>query len=154
MEAIANFFSPQLIWFFIGLGLVLLEFIIPGVIIVFFGIGAWVTSLLMVFFNFGINTQLVIFLASSLILLVILRKKVQNMFVGKSNEADNIDIDQVVGTKVKVVEKIGLNDKGKVLFNGTNWNAISDVEIAENEIVEIIEKDNLTLKVKPLKEEK
>lgn len=43
--------SPVLIWFFTGLALVLLEFVVPGVVLVFFGLAdiagwllrAWLT---------------------------------------------------------------------------------------------------------------
>jgi len=41
---LAFFFNPTLIWFFIGLVLLIAEFSVPGVILVFFGIGAWVTD--------------------------------------------------------------------------------------------------------------
>ncbi len=150
MEVLTGFFSPVLIWFIIGLAFVLLEFLIPGVIVIFFGIGAWVTSFILLFGDFGINTQLVIFLLTSIILIIILRKKVQSIFVGKSEEGDIGDIDNIIGKKVKVSTKISPNENGKVILNGTNWSAESDSEINEGEIVEIIKKDNITLIVKPL----
>ena len=34
------------IWFLIGLGLVLAEFAVPGVILVFLGVAAWIVALL------------------------------------------------------------------------------------------------------------
>ena len=36
-------FSPELIWFVAGLALILSEFMLPGIILVFFGAGAWLT---------------------------------------------------------------------------------------------------------------
>ena len=38
-------FNPVLIWFLIGLALVLSEFMLPGIILVFFGLGAWAVCL-------------------------------------------------------------------------------------------------------------
>ena len=149
----SSFFSPELIWFIIGLAFILLEFLIPGVIIIFFGIGAWVTALFMLFGDFAINTQLIVFLVSSLVLLVVLRKKVQKIFVGKSEPGVD-DVDDIIGKKVKVIAKITPDSSGKVLFNGSNWNAEADAEIPEETIVEIVAKNNLTLKVKPINEEK
>ncbi|MFP4546863.1 MAG: NfeD family protein [Fidelibacterota bacterium] len=153
MESLQTFISPGLIWFLIGLVFILLEFIIPGVIIIFFGVGAWVTALALLFFNFGINTQLVIFLVASLVFLVVLRNKVQSIFVGKSEGNINEEIDGIIGQKVKVTRKITPNEAGKVLLNGTSWRAESVAKIEVDSIVEIIDKNNLTLIVKPLKKE-
>ena len=38
--------DPAIIWFLIGLGLILAEFAVPGVILVFIGIAAWIVALL------------------------------------------------------------------------------------------------------------
>jgi len=58
--------DPVLFWFFLGLFLLLAEIFLPVFVIIFFGIGAWVTTLL---FLFGLiesfNIQLVVFLVSS-----------------------------------------------------------------------------------------
>ena len=61
------FSKPEIIWFFIGLLLALLEFGIPGLIILFFGIGAWVTALSCMLFDVGLNGQIIIFIISSLL---------------------------------------------------------------------------------------
>ena len=37
--------DPAVIWFLVGLGLLLLELALPGLVILFFGAGAWVTAL-------------------------------------------------------------------------------------------------------------
>lgn len=66
---------------------------------------------------------------SSIILLVVLRKKLQSIFVGKSDNNSSDDIDGFIGKKVKVIESISPNETGKVVLNGTNWNAESDEEI-------------------------
>lgn len=38
------FSKPELVWFIIGLVLFLLELVLPGFVIFFFGVGAWVTT--------------------------------------------------------------------------------------------------------------
>jgi len=48
--------------------------------------------------------------------------------------------------KEKIVPKLG----GKVEFHGTDWEARSDEEITEGTVVEIVGKDNITLRVKAL----
>ena len=45
-----DWLTPELIWFLIGLVLIILEFGIPGVVTVFFGIGAWLVSFVMFVF--------------------------------------------------------------------------------------------------------
>ena len=38
--------SPTLVWFLVGLLLVIAELVVPGVILVFFGVAAWIVSIL------------------------------------------------------------------------------------------------------------
>ena len=67
-------FSPILLWFVLGLILVLSEFVLPGVILVFFGIGAWITTLTVWWgWTGGWTSQLLTFAISSVVLLVVLR---------------------------------------------------------------------------------
>ncbi len=154
METLLDILSVELLWFIVGLIFILLEFIIPGVIIIFFGAGAWITALtLMLFSGLSLNTQLVIFLTSSIVLLVILRKKLQSIFVGKTSDGTVKDIDDITGKKVKVIKTIQPDQPGKVLYNGANWNAEADQKIPEGKMVKIVEKNNITLTVKPLTKE-
>ena len=44
MEIDGTLFTAEVIWFLIGVGLLLLELVAPGLIFVFFGIGAWITA--------------------------------------------------------------------------------------------------------------
>ena len=44
MDWLKEFLKPELIWFLIGLVLLLMEFAIPGLVVLFFGIGAWVVA--------------------------------------------------------------------------------------------------------------
>ena len=46
----------------IGLGLFLMELVIPGFFIFFFGLGAWVTALVCLIGNPGVNLQIIIFI--------------------------------------------------------------------------------------------
>jgi membrane protein implicated in regulation of membrane protease activity len=57
-------------------------------------------------------------------------------------------MDEFVGQRAIVKEKILPKLGGKVEFHGTNWEARADQEIAEGTVVEIIGKDNITFKVK------
>jgi membrane-bound serine protease (ClpP class) len=55
--------------------------------------------------------------------------------------------ESMIGRKGEVVERI-YGGKGRIFINGEYWNAVSDEEIEEGEICEIIEIEGLTAKVK------
>ena len=152
MDMIKDFLRPEIIWFLVGLGLLILEFILPGLIIAFFGVGAWIVALVCLITDIGINTQLIIFIISSVLSLLCLRKWLKGVFLGHSGSKQNLkeNLEEFIGQKAVVKEKIVPNSGGKVEFHGTNWIAEADEEIAEGAMVQIIGKDNITLKVKSL----
>jgi membrane protein implicated in regulation of membrane protease activity len=145
-----EFWDPTLIWFAVGLVILVLELAVPGLILFFFGIGAWLVALLTLLFDISINTQLIIFFISSVILLFSLRKWVRKLFTGKMglSKDDKESSGDMVGERATVVEAIIPPSTGRVEIHGTNWTAESDIEIKAGEIVEIIGKKNLTLRVK------
>ena len=74
---IKDFLTPEVIWFLVGLVLLVMEFMLPGLIIGFFGVGAWIVAIVCLMTDIGINAQLGIFIASSVLSLsVISRPKV------------------------------------------------------------------------------
>jgi membrane protein implicated in regulation of membrane protease activity len=153
LEAIKDFLKPELIWFLIGLALLILEFIMPGLIMGFFGAGAWIVAIICLFSAYvasSINTQLLIFIIASVLSLLLLRKWLKGMFIGHTKSQQDLteDLKEFVGERVVVKEKITPKAGGKVELHGTNWTAEADEEIAEGTVVEIIGKENLTLKVK------
>jgi len=151
MDNLSEWLEPWVIWFLIGLALLLLEFSIPGVIFFFFGIGAWITAFITLFRDISLNTQLAIFIISSVMLLIFLRKWLKTVFVGRTID-ENIpkDFDEYVGEKTTVIEEITKNKKGKVEFRGSIWDAESNETIPAGTAVEIIGRNNITLVVKPL----
>ncbi len=143
----------SLMWFFIGLFLILAELAAPGFIIIFFGIGAWVTTL---FIELGLaptfNSQLIVFLLASIASLLIFRKKGQQVFAGRiwGKSSPDGSVDEIKGKRAVVKEDIAPNRRGKVEFHGTLWEAESEFSIKTGAIVEVVERNNLTLRVKPL----
>ncbi|MDT8300056.1 MAG: NfeD family protein [Sedimentisphaerales bacterium] len=152
MDTIKDFLQPEIIWFLVGLVLLILEFILPGLIIAFFGVGAWIAALVCLITDIGINTQLIIFIIASILSLLCLRKWLKGIFLGHTGSKQNLkeNLDEFVGQRAVVKEKIVPKAGGKVEFHGTNWLAQADEEIAEGVMVQIISKDNITLKVKSL----
>ena len=152
LDTIKDFLRPEIIWFLVGLALLILEFILPGLIIAFFGVGAWIVALVCLITDIGINTQLIIFIIASVLSLLCLRKWLKGIFLGHTFSKQNLkeNLDEFIGQKAVVKEKIVPKAGGKVEFHGTNWLAQADEEISEGTTVQIISKDNITLKVKSL----
>jgi membrane protein implicated in regulation of membrane protease activity len=152
MENFKEWLKPELIWFIAGLIMFLAEFTMPGLIIFFFGVGAWLVALICLFTNISINLQLTLFLIASILLLISLRKWLKNIFVGRTGQKQSADelLQEFVGEKAVVTREIDPQTRGKVEFHGTNWNAEADQIIDEGSSVEIIGKNNITLKVKAL----
>ena len=152
MDWIKDLLKPELIWFLVGLVLLIMEFALPGLIIGFFGVGAWIVAVICLVTNISINAQLIIFIISSVLSLVILRKWAKGIFLGHSAGKQNLneDLKDFVGERAVVIEKISVKSGGKIELHGTNWIAVADQEIEQGVTVEIIGKENITLKVKAI----
>jgi membrane protein implicated in regulation of membrane protease activity len=144
-------YSKEVIWFIIGLVLFLLEFIFPGLVLLFFGVGAWITSIAAYLFDFSLDTQLIIFIISSLLSLAALRKLLKEKYMNKSNKDsdDSLEI-EFVGKVALALSSFKSGEAGKVEFKGSTWTAISDFAIIQGERVEITEINSIKLTVKPL----
>ena len=119
LDAIKDFLKPELIWFLVGLVLLVLEFIMPGLIIGFFGAGAWIVAIICLFSVYvagSINTQLIIFIIASVLSLLLLRKWLKGIFIGhvKSKQDMTEDLNEFIGERVVVKAKITPKASGKV----------------------------------------
>jgi inner membrane protein len=149
---ITNIFSrPELFWFILGLGFFLLELVIPGFFIFFFGLGAWVAAFICLIGHHGINLQIIIFAVVSVVSLIALRRIIKKKFFNsKRTLSDDVE-DEFTGKEGQATTDFGGMKKGKVEFKGTTWTAESTEEIKEGQRVIIIEKDNFKLIVEPKK---
>ncbi len=134
-------------WIVAGLLLVLSEFIVPGFLIFFFGVGALLTGCLMLCFNgMPVYLQLLIFAITSVVCLFAMRHFFPKVFSGRerANELPSDD-EECAGKAVKVVETIVPDVGGKISFQGSEWHAVSDKRHEAGEIVKIIRRDNITM---------
>jgi len=147
------FSKPEILWFIIGLVLFLLELVIPGFVIFFFGLGAWITALLCLIAEPGINLQVVVFAVTSVLSLLIFRKMIQKRFFYVRNDRSDAVEDEFTGKEAVVVADFDADKRGKVDFKGTTWNAETEsgAKIKKGQIVIILEKVNFKLKVEPKK---
>lgn len=145
------FSRPELVWFIIGLVLFLLELVIPGFVIFFFAVGAWVTALLCLIADPGINLQAIVFAVTSVLSLVLLRKMIQRKFFYSKDELSKEVEDEFTGKEALVLSEISPGKEGKVEFKGTSWKAESESVIPAGLKVIIRNKENFTLFVEPKK---
>ncbi len=151
MEWIKEYLKPEVVWFLIGLVMLLFEFVLPGLIIFFFGVGAWVVAALCFFLPIDPIWQLAIFLGTSVVCLLVLRKTLKKVFFGRivNDPSASEFADENVGKEATVDTRIAPHAPGKIELNGTLWKAISEHTIEKDATVTIIAKDNLTFTVKP-----
>jgi membrane protein implicated in regulation of membrane protease activity len=140
------FTSAGLAWLIIGVICFLLEMVLPGFIIFFFGLGAWVVALVSWLMPIGLNVQLVIFLLASLVALFAFRGLIRKTFFGDSI-IDKKGTMTTIGGRAEVVIEIVPPSEGRILYSGTHWRAIADERIEKGSIVEILSQDDLCMKV-------
>lgn len=145
------FLHAAVIWFVIGFILFLLEFVVPGLILFFFGLGAWVVSAVSMFTNLSMNSQLLIFLLSSILSILVLRKWAERRIYGKSNSSKQILEDELLGKTAIAETAISPGINGKVDFKGTSWQASSDDIISAGDSVVITGNESILLIVKSTK---
>jgi membrane protein implicated in regulation of membrane protease activity len=142
--------SPVLAWFLVGIFFYVIELVLPGFIIFFFGIGAWCTALAVYLLDFSTSAQLGVFLVTSLFTLFLLRKYLQSVFIGSVQQDDaSVKAEPVADTGV-VTEAISPPGTGRVKYGGSFWKAGAEEPISVGTTVKIISQDNLEVKVRPL----
>ena len=138
---------PALLWFLFGISCFVLELLLPGLLLFFFGIGAWCAALAVLLTPISLSMQILIFLSTSIVTLVLLRAKFQKMFKGTALEIDVGDDFVPAGAMAEVVEDIVPPAAGKVKYGGTFWQAVSDEPLACGSMVRVLAKTNLSLTV-------
>jgi inner membrane protein len=144
-----NVFSEAwMIWALVGLGLMVLELMAPGLIVFFFGLGALVTAVVVAFTDIGLTGQLVVFLVATVAGFLLLRAKFKSLFQGETDRAaPGKDDRNFTGTLVRVVEPIAPPAPGKVEMNGAQWNATASQPFAVGDMVKVVGRHSITLEV-------
>ena len=146
--------SPSLIWFLAGTVFLIAELAVPGFILIFFTMGCWIAAIFAGVTDISLSGQIAVFIVSSIVCIVLLRKYLLKIFKGKT--ADDIDDDYshaTIGKTAEVTQAIKPHTAGEIKVMGSFWRAIADEEIDAGQSV-IIEsrasEDGLTFKVKPI----
>ncbi len=157
VNAVVGAFTSANLWFVIGVVLILAEFAAPGVVLVFFGLGAVVVSIATYTgLVHSVGSQLLVFGISSLVLLFSLRRFVRNRFTGFVQNAQNPasgSVDDAEGTLVKVLEEITPEKPGRVEYKGAAWTAVADGVLPAGGYGRIAKIDGLTITVVSTRQE-
>jgi membrane protein implicated in regulation of membrane protease activity len=140
--------SPVLAWFLLGILLFALELALPGMIVFFFGVGAWCAALAVFLLPLSLAGQLLVFLVTSLVALVLLRATVKKVFLGGKLEVDAMEQTIPAGATGEVIEDIVPPAAGKIKYGGSFWRATADRPIPRGTVVAIVEKNNLSIRVR------
>ena len=146
--------SAYLVWFLIGLGFILAELAVPGFILIFFGVGCWVTSAVLFFTPLSLSTQFAIFTLATLASLFGLRKYLRRALKGDTTDQESEKIDKSdLGQSAVVVTEIRTGKPGEIKYRGSYWKAVSSRTIPVDEAVTIVghpENDSQTFEVEPV----
>ena len=141
------FLDPSFLWALAGFFLIGAEFFVPGLVIIFFGLGALVTALLSAVvpgLDTGYAMQAVIWMASSVASLVSLRRTFGRIFKGKLLPDKRME-EGPMGDTAVVIQSISPDKPGRVKYQGTSWSAVSYTETLDpGEEVTILGQENLT----------
>lgn len=132
------------VWAVLGGALLLAEFAMPELVVVFFGLGALVNAFLIALIpalRGNIPLQITLWAATSGIALAFLRRYAARWFRGDGPEIRPAG----VGETAYVVEAISPEHPGRIRYRGTTWQARSVQEtIPAGSTVTLLEKQNLT----------
>lgn len=138
--------TAGLMWLIMGVICFILEMMLPGFIIFFFGLGAWITALVCWLAPVSLNYQLLIFLVSSLVSLFLFRGMIRKTFFGEV-AAEEEDVIVLTGESAKVLEDIVPPAEGKIEYSGTQWRATAHEPIPKGSLVTIVEQEGLCMRV-------
>jgi membrane protein implicated in regulation of membrane protease activity len=144
--------EPQILWLLAGIILILVEFAAPGVIIVFFGIGAILAAVTTwLGWTPDVGSQAAVFAITSVALLFSVRRYAKQWFVGMSSTAaGGNDDDDFTGREARVTADLpGDGADGQVEIKGAQWKARSEMPIAAGATVIIVRREGLTFHVRP-----
>lgn len=122
-----SFLNGYAFWLLLGFALLISEFFVPGLVAVFFGLGALVVGVLTLAGVIeSLAVQLLCFGLISLLALFGLRRHCARWLRGSVGGRADIDLDDVgvVGSRVTVLTDF-VDGTGDVQLNGAKWDAES-----------------------------
>lgn len=138
-----SFWTAHLIWFLAGAAFLIAELALPGFVLLFFALGAFVASLAAYALGLGATGQFMVFIGASLAGLVLLRRMFLRVFRGRTHsealeDVDPDSVDMGAGKAALATQAMGPGRPGEIKFRGSFWRAESAEDIDEGANVVII----------------
>lgn len=131
------------VWIIAGLVLVALEMIVPGLVIIWFGVAAVVTGILAIFVH-NQYILFVVFIALSGIMVVFSQRIARRI---THREPERVGANRMVGATGRVVADIKPPEFGRVNVRGEEWRAAAMRELAVGANVRVVAVDGTHLVV-------
>jgi membrane protein implicated in regulation of membrane protease activity len=138
-----------IIWIGIAVGFVLIEAATMGLTTIWFAIGAAVTAIA-VLLDAGPRTQIVIFLAVSVLMMIFTRPvAIRRLRLGREKNVT----EQMAGRSGVVTKAVDSFGAGRVKVGGVSWAAVAEdpaLEIEKGAVVAVIRIEGVKLVVRPV----
>lgn len=133
------------LWLAIAIILAIIEMTTINLVSIWYIISSIITMLTSLFID-NIVIQVSIFVLGGTTLLILTKDAIKKILPEKTKT----NIDRIIGMEGIVIERITKINPGVVKVDGKYWTAVSNSEIEENTIVEILEINSTKLKVKKI----
>jgi membrane protein implicated in regulation of membrane protease activity len=145
--------EATLVWFLVGLVLALLEFVVPGVLLIFFAFGAWVASLTTYLgWTETIPLQLLVFCGASVVPLVTLRDWMHGQPYGRAPDPAQA-LDEFKGKRVTLLKDVAPGrSEAAVELKGAVWAVEADQAFRAGEVALVTGVEGIALKITPTPE--
>jgi len=136
-------------WIYTGCVLMLMELVVPGFVLCFFGMAAATVGAIRLAVGdaFSPTWQLAVFSVCSVLYIVLLRRWLKSVFVGDKIDRDASISGECVGRPGRVTTAIAPGVPGRVMIGDAEWNAEANVPISAGTAVRVVAQANLTLTV-------
>lgn len=144
--------TTALIWIIVGIVLVLSELLATSIVAVFMGLAAIIVGVLL---HYGLiaeaSTQFAVFGALSLLLLITIRRYFKRWFMGNISDRQGFrrSFADEMGDRVVVVTDCTPGGQCRVMLNGTQWAATSEVAMSKDDVAYIVGHKGTLLTVTP-----
>lgn len=137
-------------WIIAGLALVIAEFMISGLVVIFFGVAALIVGSLKYLGLLDDTTwELTLFAVLSILSLVFVRRFLNDKLMGKERQRQgDEDSAGLIGQRATVADTFN-NGTGTVNYRGARWQAQSSQPLEAGQTVRITQHDGLWLTVEP-----
>ncbi len=137
------------LWLLLFIVLIIIELLTVNLTTIWFAFGSFVAYILS-FFVSDILVQTIIFLVSSIVLLIFTRPIVKKFLV---NEEVKTNADMLIGKRCIVTKEITRNETGEVKVNGQYWTAKANKKIKAGSEAIILSIEGVKLIVKEKEED-